>query len=129
MNIPDNLLYTKEHEWVKVEGNLATLGITDYAQSSLGDIVFVECPDIGKPCKQFKQFATVESVKAASDICAPLSGRITKLNEELKNKPELINQSPYENGWFVIIEIEDEKEKDNLLTASAYSEYIKELSD
>ncbi len=129
MNIPDNLLYTKEHEWVKVEGNLARLGITDYAQSSLGDIVFVECPDIGEPCRQFKQFATVESVKAASDICAPLSGKIIKVNQELNHKPEFINQSPYEKGWFVVIEIEDEKEKNNLLTASAYSEYIKKLSE
>ena len=129
MHIPDNLFYTKEHEWAKIEGNLATLGITDYAQSSLGDIVFMECPDTGESCKQFKQFATVESVKAASDVSAPLSGKIIKVNQELKDKPELINQSPYENGWFVIIEIEDEKEKDNLLTASAYSEYIKKLSD
>ncbi|MCK4858980.1 MAG: glycine cleavage system protein GcvH [Candidatus Omnitrophica bacterium] len=128
MNIPDNLFYTKEHEWAKIEGNLATIGITEYAQSSLGDIVFVECPNIKKPCEQFEPFAVVESVKAVSDVRAPLSGKIIKTNQALKDNPELINQSPYEKGWFVVIEIKDEKEKVNLLTSSSYNDYIKELS-
>ncbi len=127
METPDNLFYTKTHEWAKIEGNLARLGITDYAQASLGDVVFVECSAKGEMCKQSKHFATVESVKAASDIYAPLSGRIIKVNQELKDKPELINQSPYKKGWLVLIEIENEKEKDSLLNSSAYSEYIKEL--
>jgi len=123
------LLYTKEHEWARVEGNLAYVGITDYAQSSLGEIVFVECPKIGKRCEQFKQFATIESVKSASDLFAPFSGRIVKVNEQIQRTPEIINQSPYEQGWLVVIEIEDEKEKENLLSSSAYKEYIKALSD
>jgi len=128
MNVPSNLFYTKEHEWAKIEGNKATIGITDYAQSSLGDITFVELPEVGKECKQFSEFATVESVKAASSVYAPLSGKVVKVNEEIKNNPEAINQSPYENGWFVVIEISNEKEKDNLLKDSDYNNYLQELS-
>ena len=128
MNIPDNLFYTKEHEWVKIEGNLATVGIDDYAQSSLGDITFVEIPPAGTACRQFEQFATVESVKAASDVYAPISGKIAKVNEEIKNKPEIVNQSPYEKGWFAVIEIEEEKEKNNLMDNASYAKYLKEQS-
>lgn len=128
MNIPDNLIYTKEHEWLKIEGNSGTAGITDYAQSSLGDITFVELPKVGDRVEQFKQFATVESVKAASDVYAPVSGKVVKVNEELLNSPELINQSPYEKGWFAVIEIENEKEKENLLSASDYKKYLKGLT-
>ena len=128
MNVSENLMYTKEHEWIKIEGNLATVGITDYAQSSLGDITFVELPGVGQAAEQFKQISTIESVKAASDIYAPLSGKIVKINEEINAKPELVNQSPYENGWFFTIEISNEAEKDKLLSAKAYTEHIKELS-
>ena len=128
MDIPDNLLYTKEHEWVKLDGNLATAGITDYAQVSLGDITFVELPMAGTSVEQFKEFATVESVKAASDVYASLSGKIIKINGELEDSPELINQSPYEKGWFAVIEIRDEKEKEKLLSPQAYREYLKGLS-
>lgn len=128
MNAPSDLLYTKEHEWVKLEGNLAKVGITDYAQESLGDITFVEFPAVGSVCEQSKQIATIESVKAASDIYAPVSGKIAKINEELQNKPENANQSPYDSGWFFVIEISNKKEKDNLLTPKAYEKYVRGLS-
>ncbi|MFH2138684.1 MAG: glycine cleavage system protein GcvH [Candidatus Omnitrophota bacterium] len=126
MNIPENLLYTKEHEWVKIEGKRATMGIDDYAQSSLGDITFIELPKVGDICKQFEQFATVESVKAASDVYAPMSGKIVKVNDDVQNSPEMINQDPYEKGWFVVIELSDEGEKDNLMNLTKYQEYLKE---
>ena len=128
MNIPDNLLYTKEHEWVKREDNLAKVGVTDYAQSSLGDITFVELPKAGASLEQFKEFATVESVKAASDVYAPVSGKVIRINEEFNNSPELINQSPYEKGWFAIIELKDEKELEGLLSPKRYEEHLKGLS-
>jgi glycine cleavage system H protein len=128
MNIPENLFYTKEHEWVKIEGKQATIGITDYAQSSLGDITFVELPKAGEEVEQFKTLATVESVKAASDVYASMSGKIIKVNEAILNSPELINQSPYENGWFVVIEIKDEKEKENLMSSADYKIYVEGLS-
>jgi len=127
MSVPENCLYTKEHEWVKIDGNLATIGITDYAQESLGDITFIELPGIGDGVEQFKEFTTVESVKAASDVYAPLSGKIVKINEKLKSSPEVINQSPYRSGWFVVIEINDEKEKENLLSPEKYEKYLEEL--
>lgn len=128
MNIPDKLFYTKEHEWVRIEGNLATSGITDYAQSSLGDITFVELPRPGDRVAQFKELATVESVKAASDVYAPVSGKVVKVNGELLDSPEFINQSPYERGWLAVIEIEDEKEKANLLSDSDYKRLLEGLS-
>ena len=128
MDIPKGLLYTKEHEWVKIDGKKAKVGITNYAEHSLGDITFVELPKTGASFKQFKQFATVESVKAASDVYAPISGKIVQVNDELKTKPEIVNQSPYDKGWFAILEISDEKEKNNLMTSSKYEEYLKGLS-
>lgn len=128
MNIPEGFLFTKEHEWIKIEGSRAKMGVTDYAQSSLGDITFVELPKGGVSCKQFEQIATVESVKAASDVYAPLSGKIVEINEQIVNNPEIINQSPYEKGWFVVIEISDEKEKDDLMSSSDYRKYLEELS-
>ncbi|HDN98032.1 MAG TPA: glycine cleavage system protein GcvH [bacterium] len=129
MEIPEGLLYTKEHEWIKIEGNLGTIGITDYAQNALGDITFVELPKVGDEVKQFKPFASVESVKAASDIYAPMSGKVVKLNEKLSTSPELINNSPYKDGWIAVIEISDEKEKENLMTAEEYKKYVEELSE
>ena len=127
MDIRENLLYTKEHEWIKIEGNLGTIGVSDYAQSSLGDVTFVELPKIGNEIKQFEPFASVESVKAVSDIYAPMSGKIIKINEKLSTSPELINQSPYEKGWIAVIEISDEKEKENLMPYSEYKKYLDEL--
>lgn len=129
MEIPEGLLYTKEHEWIKIEGNLGTIGITDYAQNALGDITFVELPKVGDEVKQFEPFASVESVKAASDIYAPMSGKVVKLNEKLSTSPELINSSPYGDGWIAVIEISDEKEKENLMTAEEYKKYVEELSE
>ena len=128
MNVPQDLLYTKQHEWVKLDGKNAKVGITDFAQSSLGDITFVELAAKGDKYQQFKQIATVESVKAASDIYAPMSGKVIDLNEEINAHPEVINASPYEKGWFLTIEIENEDEKNNLLNASKYTEYLEEQS-
>jgi glycine cleavage system H protein len=128
MNIPDNLFYTKEHEWARVEKNLATVGITDYAQHSLGDITFVELPKAGYNLTQFKKLATVESVKAASDVYAPFSGKAVKVNDRLVSSPELINKSAYGDGWLAVIEIKDLKEKERLLSAADYKKYIEGLS-
>ena len=126
MNIPAELLYTKDHEWIKIEGNFGTVGITDYAQSSLGDITFVDLPQSGQVFKQGQVLANIESVKAASDIYTPMSGKIGEVNIALKNNPELINQSPYESAWFVVIELTDLSEQNNLLSPEAYLQLLKE---
>jgi glycine cleavage system H protein len=128
MNIPENLLYTKEHEWVKIEGDLATVGITDYAQSSLGDITFVQLPEAGTVIEKSSVLATVESVKAASDVYAPLSGKLEKLNQDIIHNPELVNQSPYEKAWFAVIEIKEHVEKEKLLRPPDYKKYLDELT-
>ena len=126
MNVPDGLFYTKEHEWVKIDGNLAKMGISNHAQSELGDITFVELPAQYARCEQFKQIATVESVKAASDVYAPLSGKITAVNHEVVDNPELVNQSPYEQGWLLVIELNQESQIENLMNPEAYKNYLKE---
>ncbi len=128
MQIPEKLLYTKEHEWAKVEGKTAIIGITDYAQGSLGDITFADLPKEGSIVEQFKQCATVESVKAASDVYAPISGKVIKVNAELAAHPELINQSPYEKGYFAVIEMSSSIEATRLITASEYKQYVEGLS-
>ena len=128
MNIPESLLYTKEHEWVKIEGNQVTVGISDYAQSTLGDITFIELPEGGVEVAQSDTLAAVESVKAASDVYAPLSGKVIKVNQLLESSPEIINQSPYEDGWLAVIELKDESEKEKLLDHSSYKTYIEGLS-
>ena len=128
MQTPDNLLYTKEHEWVSIKGKTATIGITDYAQGHLGDITFVDLPKVGSLVKQFKQCATVESVKAASDVYAPVSGKTVKTNEELSSHPELINQSPYEKGYFAVVEMDNQGEASNLMSAADYKKYVEGLS-
>ena len=125
MNVPEGLLYTKEHEWVKIEGKRGRVGIADYAQSSLGDITFIELPKVGDRCKQFEQIATVESVKAASDIYAPISGKVVQVNETVMDSPELVNQSPYEDAWFFVVELTDEFETKNLMDSQKYSEFLK----
>jgi len=124
MNVPDGLLYTKEHEWIRIDNHLGTIGITDYAQDALGDVTFVELPKVGDSIRQFEAFSSVESVKAVSDVYAPMSGKIVKVNDGLMESPELINQSPYDKGWIVVIEISDENEKKNLMTASEYRKYL-----
>jgi len=119
MKIIEGLKYSKDHEWVKVEGNLATVGITDYAQHSLGDIVFVELPEIGDVIGKEEAFGVVESVKAASDIYLPVSGTVVKINEALVDEPELLNADAFEN-WMVCVEMDDPAELDELMSATEY---------
>lgn len=128
MNIPDNLLYTKDHEWAKINGDIATIGITDYAQHALGDITFIDVPKVGANIKQSEFCATVESVKAASDVYAPLSGEVIKANTELSNHPELVNKSAYDSGWLAVIKIADIAQKANLMTSAQYKKYVEGLS-
>jgi len=128
MNVAENLFYTKEHEWVKIDGSSATVGITDHAQTLLGDITFIELPKVGDKVQKSKPLATVESVKAASDVYAPISGTVAKVNNSLLDNPAVVNQSPYGNGWFLVIDIENEKEKESLLSASDYKTYLEGLS-
>lgn len=124
MNIPDDLLYTQEHEWVRVEDGEAVVGITDYAQSELGDVVYVELPEVGTKTKQMEPFGTIEAVKAVSDLYAPVSGRVIEVNEALADQPDLVNKDPYGEGWMIRIQMEDPSELDNLLDADAYRELI-----
>ncbi|NLE65572.1 MAG: glycine cleavage system protein GcvH [Elusimicrobia bacterium] len=127
MDIVDHYLYTKEHEWINIEDNVGTVGITDYAQSALGDITFIEMPDAGKEVEQFEQLLSVESVKSASDIFAPMSGRIIETNDDVLEDPALINRRAYDKGWLVKIEISDADETSNLLTADEYRNYLESL--
>lgn len=128
MDIPKNLFYTKDHEWARLEGKIAYIGITDYAQHSLGDITFAELPKVGEALKQASFCATVESVKAASDVYAPLSGKVLAVNTQLAAHPELINQSPYEKGYFFTVEFSNVSEKEKLMDAGAYEQYVKGIS-
>lgn len=125
--IPEGLKYTKEHEWIKVNGNEGTVGITDYAQHALTDVVFVELPEIGKKVQQLKAFCTIESVKSVSDIFAPASGEVIAANKNVSEKPELVNQSPYENGWIAKIKISNKDELNNLMGAAQYKAYLEGL--
>ncbi|MGV3599399.1 MAG: glycine cleavage system protein GcvH [Bacteroidota bacterium] len=124
MNIPDTLKYTKDHEWVSINGNVATVGITDFAQGELGDIVYVEIETVGEALNQHDVFGTVEAVKTVSDLFLPLSGTVTDKNEELDANPESVNQDPYGKGWMVKIEMSNPAEVDGLLTAAQYAELI-----
>ncbi|HHU00469.1 glycine cleavage system protein GcvH [Xiashengella succiniciproducens] len=124
MNIPENLKYTKDHEWVRVEGNIATVGITDFAQSELGDIVFVEIDTEDEELAQEEVFGTIEAVKTVSDLYMPLSGTIIEVNENLESQPELVNKDPYDGGWMVKVEIKDKAEIDKLLSAEQYKALI-----
>jgi glycine cleavage system H protein len=124
MPYPKDYRYTKEHEWVKLEGTKARVGITHHAQHELGDIVYVELPKVGTTVKQMQEFATVESVKAVSPIYAPVSGEIVEINTALEAHPELINQSPHEQGWIAVIAVSNLKELENLLTAEQYEQHI-----
>ena len=128
MNIPEWLFYTKDHEWAKIETDKVTIGITDFAQSSLGDITFIDLPKPGAQVKQFEWCATVESVKAASDVYSPLSGEVLKANTELADHPEMVNKSAYEAGWFAVIKAVNLEEKNKLMNAAQYKEYIQGLS-
>jgi glycine cleavage system H protein len=121
---PAELKYTEEHEWVRVEGNKARMGITDFAQKELGDVVFVELPELGSSIKATEALGVVESVKAVSDIYAPLSGEVVKVNDKLEDSPELINEDPYGEGWIAELQVEDPKELEGLLTAEEYRALI-----
>ena len=121
---PNEFRYTKEHEWVDIDGDTATVGITDHAQNQLGDVVFVELPQVGVRTQSMQSFGTVESVKAVSDVYAPLTGQVTAINETLVDEPEKLNESPHGDGWLIKIQIEDKTEIETLMTAEAYQAYI-----
>ncbi|MCP8969664.1 glycine cleavage system protein GcvH [Ectobacillus ponti] len=122
MSIPKELRYSEEHEWVKAEGSRIVIGITDFAQHELGDIVFVELPEIGAELKANEPFGSVESVKTVSELYAPISGKVVEVNGDLGDSPELVNESPYEKAWMVVIEASDLSEVDSLMTAEQYAE-------
>jgi glycine cleavage system H protein len=123
---PKNLRYTKEHEWVRIEGNEAVIGITDHAQAELGDITFIELPKVGAQITQLKVFGTIESVKAASDLYAPVSGKVVAINGTLEKTPEAVNKSPYDQGWLVRVSVNDSGETAALLTAEQYDALVAE---
>lgn len=123
----EGLLYTKDHEWAKIEADIATIGITDYAQLMLGELVFVELPAIGKEFAGHDELAVVESTKAASDVYCPVAGKVIDVNSELESKPELINQDCYNAGWICKLQISDTKSVENLMDSKQYEEYISRL--
>ncbi len=124
MNIPDNIKYTKDHEWLKIKGNEALIGITDFAQNELGDIVFIEVETEGETLEKEEAFGTIEAVKTVSDMFMPVGGEVIEFNPELEDKPELINQDPYGEGWIIKINITNTDEIDDLLSAEEYKEII-----
>ena len=125
-NYPADLRYTKEHEWAKADGKNARIGITEFAQVELGDVVFVELPKVGARVQQKQTFGVVESVKAVSDLYAPLSGEVIEVNSELTKNPELVNSDPYGKGWMIVVALSNPKEVDGLLSAAQYEEFLKE---
>jgi len=126
VSTPKDLRYSEEHEWVKTEGNTVRIGITHFAQSELGDIVFVELPEVGDTVTADEPFGSVESVKTVSELYAPVSGKVVEVNEELNDSPEFVNESPYEKAWMVVVEPTDASEVDKLMTAEQYEEMINE---
>ena len=126
MNLPENLLYTKDHEWIKIEGETAVVGITDYAQKELGDIVYVEVDTVGETLDKEDTFGTIEAVKTVSDLFMPISGEITEFNEALESDPDTVNKDPYGDGWIIKMKLTDPSQKDELLTVSQYKELIGE---
>ena len=124
-NIPEELKYSKDHEWIQVDGDIATIGITDYAQNSLGDVVYVELPNKGEDFSAHEAFGSVESVKAVSEIFTPIAGEIVESNEDLNDTPEVVNDDPYGNAWMVKIKMGNSGEVDSLLSAEEYSKFLK----
>jgi len=129
MEFPRGLRYTKEHEWVRVEGHQAYVGITDYAQQELGDVVYVELPEADAAVRHMEPFGVVESVKAVSDLFSPVTGTIKQVNEELFDRPELVNSDPYGQGWMILVEITDPSEFDTLMTAEQYEAYLRQVKE
>lgn len=128
MTFPEDLRYSREHEWVRVKGNIVTVGVTDYAQDQLGEIVFVELPAEEEEFAKDDAFGVVESVKSVNDLYAPVSGKIVEINDPVVDSPELVNEDPYSEGWLVKIEMSDPKDLKDLMTATQYEAYIKEES-
>lgn len=126
MSLPKELLYSEEHEWVKTEDGNVRIGITFFAQSELGDIVFVELPEVGDEVEVDESFGSVESVKTVSELYSPVSGKVVEVNEELEDSPELVNESPYEEAWMIVVELSDESELEDLLSDEEYQEFIEE---
>lgn len=126
MHVPEGLKYTREHEWIKVEGNKGVVGITHYAQDQLGDVVFVELPKKGRKLGQMESFGVVESVKAVSDLYCPVGGEVLEVNNELERKPELVNADPYGGGWMIQVKLSNTKDLENLLSASEYTAYLQQ---
>lgn len=126
MTIPEGYLFTKEHEWLHMEDNIATIGITDFAQESLGDITFVQLPAPGEQINRDDTFGVVESVKAVSDLYSPVTGRVLEINEPLKQAPELVNDDPYNDGWMIKVEVKDVSEIEGLMEKAEYKEYVEE---
>ena len=124
MNTPNDIKYTKEHEWVSLDGETATIGITDYAQSQLGDIVFVEFPDINSEINQNETFGVIEAVKTVADLFAPVSGEIIEVNSSLEDSPNFINSDPYGSGWIIKLKINDSNEYNGLMSSDVYEEHI-----
>lgn len=126
-NIPENLRYSKDHEWVEVNGDIATIGITDYAQSSLGDVVYVDLPRAGDKFDAHEAFGSVESVKAVSEVFTPVGGQVTEVNEGLNDAPETVNTDPYGSAWFIKLKMDNPGEADGLLSAEEYQEYLSSM--
>ena len=129
MNIPDDLRYTKEHEWCRLKGNRAAVGITDHAQDQLGDIVYVELPEVGDAVKKGESFGVVESTKAVSELFAPVSGKVVEVNDPLTDSPEAINEDPYEEGWMIQVEMADPGEAEALMDAATYRKHVEEEAE
>ena len=126
MDFPEDLKYTREHEWARKKGGNFVVGITDFAQEQLGDVVYVELPDVGDPVKKGESFGVVESTKAVSELFSPLTGKIVEVNDPLSDAPETVNDDPYEEGWMIVIEPSDPKELDALMDAKAYRAFVEE---
>ncbi|GAB2544345.1 glycine cleavage system protein GcvH [Gracilibacillus alcaliphilus] len=126
MSLPEKYLYSNEHEWVERDGNKVKIGVTDHAQSELGDIVFIELPEVGDTIKTDQPFGSAESVKTVSELYAPVTGKVVEVNKNLEDSPELINESPYDKAWMIVVEVDDESELDRLLSAEEYDKLIHE---
>jgi len=126
---PENLKYTKDHEWIQIDGDTATIGITDFAQKELGDVVFVELPDVGRQLTQGEEFGTIESVKAVSEIYSPVTGEVLEVNTELPDRPETINEDPYGKGWILKLRVSDPSQVEGLLDAAAYGQLTSKESE